>query len=87
MMNSPHYKIQNFSIKHYNPYPIILQYEQKTFNIFSEGENYPTRKIIKIPGDLFKSNSEIILTCKYSDVNELKFLSNKTIQEYKVYIP
>ena len=87
MMNSPHYKIQNFSIKHYNPYPIILQYEQKTFNIFSEGENYPTCKIIKIPGDLFKSNSEIILTTKYSDINELKFLSNKTIQEYKVYIP
>ena len=87
MMNSPHYKIQNFSIKHYNPYPIIFQIDQKIFNIFSEGENYPTRKIIKIPGDLFKSNSEIILSTKYSDVNELKFLKDKIIQEYKIYIP
>ena len=32
MMNSPHYKIQNFTIKHYNPYPIFLECQKKYMN-------------------------------------------------------
>jgi len=89
MMNSPHYKIQNFSIKHYNPYPIIIECQEKIFQAFLEGENFPSSKRIKIPGDLFQSHSdsEFIIRTKYSDVNELNFLSDKLIQKYKVKIP
>ena len=87
MMNSPHYKIQNFSIKHYNPYSIILECHEKIFNVFSEGENFPSSKIIKIPGDLFKSNSEFIIRTKYPEIDELNFLQDKLIHEYKIKIP
>ena len=88
MMNSPHYITQNFSIKHYNPYPILLECQGKDVKVFSEGDNYPISKVIKIPGDVFDfSGNEIFIRIVYQNIPELNFLDDKVIQEYKILLP
>ena len=88
MMNSPHYITQNFSIKHYNPYPILLECQGKDVKVFSEGDNYPISKVIKIPGDVFNfSGNEIFIRIVYQNIPELNFLDDKVIQEYKILLP
>ena len=88
MMNSPHYKTQNFSIKHYNPYPIFLECQGQEVKVFSEGDNYPSQKMIKIPGDIFDfSGKEIYIKIRYGNIPELNFLEDKVIQEYKIILP
>ena len=87
MMNSVHYKIQNFSIKHYNPYNIILECEDYFYQLFTEGENFPVNKKVNIKIDLSKLNNELIIRAGYSYAKELNFLSDKSIQEYKLNLP
>ena len=88
MMNSPHYITQNFSIKHYNPYPIFLECQGRDVKVFSEGDNYPSSKMIKIPGDIFDfSGKEIYIRIVYQNIPELNFLEDKVIQEYKIILP
>ena len=88
MMNSPHYKIQNFTIKHYNPYPIFLKCQGKYIKVFSEGDNFPDTKTININRDMFNFNiNELIIKFVYQDIYELNFLKDKIIHEYKILIP
>ena len=88
MMNSPHYLTQNFSIRHYNPYPIFLECQGKDVKVFSEGDKYPSTKMVKIPGDVFDfSRQEIYIRIVYQNIPELNYLKNKVIQEYKIILP
>lgn len=88
MMNSPHYLTQNFSIRHYNPYPIFLECQGKDVKVFSEGDKYPSTKMVKIPGDVFDfSRQEIYIRIVYQNIPELNYLKDKVIQEYKIILP
>ena len=88
MMNSPHYLTQNFSIRHYNPYPIFLECQGKDVKVFSEGDKYPSTKMVKIPGDVFDfSRQEIYIRIVYKNIPELNYLKDKVIQEYKIILP
>ena len=88
MMNSPHYLTQNFSIRHYNPYPIFLECQGKDVKVFSEGDKYPSTKMVKIPGDIFDfSRQEIYIRIVYQNIPELNYLKDKVIQEYKIILP
>jgi hypothetical protein len=87
-MNSPHYLTQNFSIRHYNPYPIFLECQGKDVKVFSEGDKYPSTKMVKIPGDVFDfSRQEIYIRIVYQNIPELNYLKDKVIQEYKMILP
>ena len=88
MMNSPHYITQNFSIRYYNPYPIFLECQGKDVKVFSEGDKYPSSKMVKIPGDVFDfSRQEIYIRIVYQNIPELNYLKDKVIQEYKIILP
>ena len=86
MMNSVYYKIQNFSIKHYNSYNIILECKDYFYQLFTEGENFPVTKKINVKIDLYENN-ELIIRIGYAYTKELNFLSDKSIQEYKLNLP
>ena len=97
MMNSPYYAIKNFAFKHYNPYLILLeiptinQYGQEIltyFNIFVEGENFPSNKTITLHRYQLPFRNQIQVKLLYSP-NEpnLSFLPNKLINVYDIYLP
>ena len=97
MMNSPYYKINNFSLQHYNPYliqieyPCINQYRQESLmylNIFSEGENIPSTKTIILYKNQLPPKTSIQIKFLYS-LNEpnLNFLPNKLLNSYNISLP
>ena len=88
MMNSPHYKLQNFEIKHYNNYPIMLECQGRDVEVFREGESFPLAKTINIPSSDFDfSGADFNLRIVYKDIPELNYIKNKVIHEYKILLP
>ena len=83
MMHLPNYRIQNFFIKHYNPYEIFL--ENPNMKIFEEGINFPTTKKFKLNNQ--NQANEFRLKFIYNNTQELNCFNNKLIQEYKINIP
>ena len=97
MMNSPYYAIKNFAFQHYNPYliqiecPNINQFRQEFLvpqNVFLEGENIPSSKIINFNRNQLPFRNNIIIKFGYhpNDPN-LYFLPNKAINSYNIYLP
>ena len=97
MMNSPYYKISNFSFQHYNPYliqieyPCINQYRQESLmylNLFSEGENIPSTKNICLYKNQLPPRNNIQIKFLY-DLNNpnLNFLPNKLLNCYNIFLP
>lgn len=92
MMNPTFYKLQNFSIKHYNPYQINLELpimkegkiENNTQPIFYESINFPfiqkfnSKKYANTP-------NELSIKFKYNDTPELNYFNDKLIMEYIVH--
>ena len=97
MMNSPYYAIKNFGFHHYNPYLILIecpninQFRQEILmplNVFLEGENIPSSKIINFNRSQLPFRNNIIIKFSYhpNDPN-LNFLPNKAINSYNIYLP
>jgi hypothetical protein len=96
-MNSPYYAIKNFAFQHYNPYliqiecPNINQFGQEflmPLNVFLEGENIPSSKIINFNRNQLPFRNNIMIKFNYhpNDPN-LYFLPNKAINSYNIYLP
>ena len=81
--NYPNFRLQNFFIKHYNPYEIFL--ENPNMKIFEEGINFPTTKKFKINNQ--NQANEFKLKFIYNNTRELNCFNDKLIQEYKINIP
>ena len=96
MMNSyNNYQIQNFFIKHYNPYSIILEYPgiingqitNAYLNVFEEGDNIPYIKKCVIKRKNSNIGNDIAIKLMYKNTKELESFQDKLIQEYVIHIP
>ena len=97
MMNSPYYALKDFAFQHYNPYLIQIEYPimnklgQESIaysNLFLEGENIPSSKVLvlnklQLP---FKKNIRIKILY-FKENQNLSDLQNKIIYSYNIYLP
>jgi hypothetical protein len=89
-MTSPFFVLKDFTLEHYNPYTINLEYpflkdgavQIRNHKIISKGENLPNRKSIKFSEKQIPK--EEILKLKFSYLHEeIPYLSNVQLSKFK----
>jgi hypothetical protein len=93
-MSSPFFTLKDFTLEHYNPYSVNLEYpffkdgqiQIRTHKILAKGDNIPNRKSIKFTEKQIPKQDLINLKFYYIS-DEAPFMTNTLLKTYAVTIP